>query len=549
MWSEPTRELCVGSVSQILKRKSLGWMSLIQITSQVRLFIGLENRLRVGRVTTKLRTVQYVLEIKRTMILSDFPLYDYQEKVVRGIMRKRKQHGLFLEVGAGKTICCLAYAETHPKIKKVLILCRKDNIKTWRDEVKKWTKSKAMPVMGDTQARLRRIEKFLERDSYTYLVANYDAFRHVTRRDVDDKKYKMENALYDLLVVYAEDFDYVVLDESVELKNARTDRHKDCYEIIKQIPRRAILDGCPNPVNVLDLWGQFKCLDDGRTFGDNFFRFRNKHFVCINSDYNEWQLKQGHLKIIQRKMAKSSIHIKKRDVRDDLPEKIWNQVHPTMVGKQAILYRQMRKWFMVADKDLDLNYNIKHSIVQLQKMHQISNGFIYDKNKKIIEFPCCKDKSFKDMYINELRETPQVVCWAAHIPSVNRMDRILKKLGRKPVVYHGQLTDRQKDSARDGFLSKYYSDFLGQSRSGVGINELSNADHTIFWSNDASLRARVQCEGRIDRDSEVEKLFNTYTDIIASPLEQHITDNLVVKQWSSDNVLSFRTLVDLNNVL
>lgn len=485
----------------------------------------------------------------RSMKLSDFPLYPYQEQVVVEVMRKKKQHGLFLEVGAGKTICCVAYAETHPKIKKVLVFCRKDNIKTWKDEIKKWGGSKAMSVMGNMQSRLRRIEKFLERPHFQYLLINYDAVRHVIRRDSEDKKYKMDNHLYETLEAFASDFDYCVMDESVEIKNARTDRHKDCYDIIKQIPRRAILDGCPNPTNILDLWGQYKCLDDGRTLGDNFFRFRNKYFTCINHDYNEWAVKAGHLDIIKARMAKNSIHIKKKDVRDDLPEKIHSCVYPTMIGKQAKLYRQMRKWFMVADQDLDLNYNIKHSIVQLQKMHQISNGFIYDKNKKAVEFPCCKDASFKNLMLTSHREVPQIVVWADHISSLNKVVSMLNKLGRKPVIYHGGLSDRQKESARDGFLSKHYTDFVGQNRSGIGINELSNADEMIFYSNNASLRAREQCEGRIDRDSEVEKLYNSYTDIVASPLEQHMYDTLSVKKWMSDNVLSFRNLADLNSSL
>lgn len=481
------------------------------------------------------------------MLLTDFPLYPYQETVVREVMRKKKQHGLFLEVGAGKTICCLAYAETHPKIKRVLIFCRKDNIKTWRDEIKKWTKAKSIPVTGTKKARMGRIEKFFNRSDYTYLLINYDAVRHVTRRDGDDKKFKMENEIYDTLEAFAGEFDYVVMDESVELKNARTDRHKDCYNIVKQIPRRALLDGCPNPVNVMDLWGQFKCLDDGRTLGDNYFRFRNKHFTCINPDFNDWLPKQGHLNIIKNKMAKSSIHIKKRDVRDDLPERTWNAVYPTMVGKQANLYRQMRKWFMVADQDLDLNYTIKHSIVQLQKLHQISNGFIYDSKGKAITFPCCKDQSFKNLFETSYRGVAQTVVWADHIYSLENIMRMLTKLGRKPVIYNGRLTDRQKDSAKDGFLSKHYTDFVGQNRSGVGLNELSNAGEMIFYSNNASLRAREQCEGRIDRDSEDEKLFNNYMDIIASPLEQHMCDTLVIKKWASDNVLSFRTLADIKN--
>ena len=125
------------------------------------------------------------------------------------------------------------------------------------------------------------------------------------------------------------------------------------------------------------------------------------------------------------------------------------------------------------------------------------------------------------------------------------MKNLCEKLGRKPVVYHGGMSDRQKDSAKDGFLSKYYTEFIGQARAGVGLNELSNADTTGFWSNDTSLRARTQCEGRIDRDSEVVKEKNTYIDIIASPLEQHAFDNLHIKKWNSDNVLSFRSLADI----
>ena len=169
------------------------------------------------------------------MILADFPPlgtparekgyapYPYQLSVITEVMRKRKQHGLFLEVGAGKTICCLAYNETHPRIKNVLVFCRSDNIKTWRDEIKKWTKSKSISVTGTMGARVRKIEKYLERPHCRYLLINHDAVRHgvtIERGEKKDIKYKKENPVYDLLEAFATDFDYVIMDESVDLKNA-----------------------------------------------------------------------------------------------------------------------------------------------------------------------------------------------------------------------------------------------------------------------------------------------------------------------------------------
>jgi len=61
------------------------------------------------------------------MRLKDFPLWTHQREAVE-LMRKKKRNGLFLEVGCGKT----------------LIICRKDNIKTWIDEIKLWNRGRIL---------------------------------------------------------------------------------------------------------------------------------------------------------------------------------------------------------------------------------------------------------------------------------------------------------------------------------------------------------------------------------------------------------------------
>ncbi len=487
------------------------------------------------------------------MKLKDFPFRPYQKDTITNLMRKERFHALLIEVGGGKSLCIIGYAETHKKIKKVIIFCRKDNIKTWRDEIKKWRGSKYVQVKGTPSLRLHNIMKFFSSNKYKYLIINYDAPKCRSKKidGVGNIKYRkvIENEIYTALMENKHLLDYAVFDESIEIKNGQSDRHRYVYRITKDIDHKAILDGCPVSTSPMDLYGQFLMLDGGRTFGDNFFRFRNKYFQCTNIGYQTWVLKNGGLEAMHTKMAKVAVRIKKRDVRDDLPPQAWQKYHGEMKGKQLKYYKQMAEWFWVDDDDIYIE--TKHTIVQLQKLHQICNGFLYmEKGKPPITFPHPKPEMLRKVLGGELRGKPQLVIWANHLYSLKEIKQVCKTMGRSSIIYHGGLSDKQKESRRDKFLANKVDIFIGQARAGVGLNELANADTTIYWSNAASLRARVQTEGRIDRDSTVVKERNLYLDfVIANSLEQHIYDSIRMKQWSSDSVLNFKSRAEIRKVI
>ena len=94
------------------------------------------------------------------MKLKDFPLMDHQTEAIT-FMRGRMHSALFLEQGTGKTLTGIAYAETHPRIHKTLISCRKDNIKTWKDEVALWTPSEAVGIVGSTDKKMTMLKNRL----------------------------------------------------------------------------------------------------------------------------------------------------------------------------------------------------------------------------------------------------------------------------------------------------------------------------------------------------------------------------------------------------
>jgi len=85
----------------------------------------------------------------------------------------------------------------------------------------------------------------------------------------------------------ASPFNALWIDESTKFKSHDSKRFDLLVDMLPLFKRRHIMTGTPSPRNLLDLWSQMYLLDEGKTLGNNFYKFRKKYFKSEDWDkYN-----------------------------------------------------------------------------------------------------------------------------------------------------------------------------------------------------------------------------------------------------------------------
>lgn len=75
-------------------------------------------------------------------------------------------------------------------------------------------------------------------------------------------------------------FDMVVIDELSSFKNHRAQRFKALAAVLRPLVTRIVgLTGTPAANGLMDLWAQFRMLDEGRRLGRFITHYRNRWFV------------------------------------------------------------------------------------------------------------------------------------------------------------------------------------------------------------------------------------------------------------------------------
>ena len=471
------------------------------------------------------------------MLRSDFPLAPLQERMLDYLDSDPKAK-LFATQGARKTQTVLCHIETHG-FKRPLIICLKDNIKTWSDEMEKWLPNpQYTQVRGTAATKRKRIEAHLKSDTKKYLIMGYDTAKpsslYKDGEIVDGKKNKkMEN----FLRRKANEFDIVVFDESCEISKHTSARFKSLYKIARDIPNRIVMDGDPTAEGLDKVFSQFWMADDGATFGTAYYKFRDVFYHDIGPVFPKWVLRPGAVAKMGKILRTKAFVVTEKDLDKEigLPSRNHEVIYPEMTAEQSMHYKRMKKEFATKVEDLDIE--VSYIMEQITKLRQILGGFIYTKEgtKRLL--------GVKERVLRKLvrrHQSSQIVVWCAYTEEIHIVYDILKHAGRNPVKYYGDVSNKAKDEAKDGFNSGTYSDIVCQGGCGVGLNEFVVADTMIYYSNTDRRRHRSQSEKRVIRPTQKAKSVNVYDIVIPETWDELIYTRLQDKKKTSEQLLNYK---------
>lgn len=436
--------------------------------------------------------------------------------------------GLFYEMGLGKTLIML---EKHKRenIFPVLVVCPPSVVPVWEEEVMKFSYNfSTIKLIGTKHQRLERLE--LDRDMY---IINYEGLRTI------------EN------VLYKKKFNTIILDESHRIKNLGSKQTQICLQLSHNIKNRFILTGTPVTKSPEDVWTQIQFLKPNHL--GNFYAFKNIYVEYRKQRIrkrvkvgNEWTLKVIEIKVpvrfknLSRKYMKKDSTIKPLDeligelcLRKtkeeclDLPEKIYKQVPCGLSKEQEKKYFELKHFLKTEIKGNTLNAASATSIIQ--KLQQICQGFIYDKDRNPTYFKdIAKVKILKD--ILEDLENEKVVILTKYIADIQI---ILDNIKDKKILIYDGSPEQRKNMIKEFQETKEPVILLSnieKIKEGVTLHASNNV---IFYGNTYNYASRKQVEDRIHRLGQTKNCI--YWDLYTqNSIEERVNTILKVKGKIAD---------------
>lgn len=472
--------------------------------------------------------------------MSEIKLWDHQKRAVEKA-RGQKGFALFFEMGTGKTATTIhivrdIYNE-QKRLLRTLVLCPPIVIRNWKKEFQMHSKVKPQNVVCLTGKGIKRLEKIKKTGFHEgkglgrIYIMNYEGL--VVFED-----------LFHMIKVW--DPEIIICDESHKLKNPSSKRSKKTRELADNAFYRYLLTGTPILKSPLDLYAQYRVLDGGKTFGTNFYAFRNTYFYDKNAGmpsqkyFPNWVVREDALEKIKKKMEPTGMSVKKSECLD-LPPLVRQIVHVELGKDQKKAYEEMKKNFITFVSDKACTATL--AMTKALRLQQILSGHLpvgdTEETKEIILFKENPRAEALAELLEDLTPDHKVIVWAVFREDFKVIKKVCEDLKLKYVEVHGGVVDTAKFRNVDQFNNDGDTRvFIGHPGSGgIGIN-LTSASYSIFYSRNFSLEQDLQAEARNYRGgSEVHEKITRIDLVAAGTIDEMILQRLKDKQSFGELIL------------
>lgn len=492
--------------------------------------------------------------------------WEHQKKAVVETTTQ-DSYGFFFEVGAGKTKTAIDASRYKymkaGRLLKTLIVAPPIVLENWKKEIIFHSNINPKDIVilyGTGKQRLAMLERIGTTNKI--IITNYETLTMGSKKD-PKKKTRTSGELFNKLFEWGPEL--FILDESHRCKDQRTARATACIKIADIAPHKFILTGTPVLNSMEDLFAQFRILDGGRTFGKNYFQFRNRYFQDMNAGmpsqkyYPDWKPKRGAAEEINKLVSKRSMHVTKAECLD-LPPLVKKTIEVEMGKEQEKAYNEMRQQLityieteMSAIEELKRQGepNIKAAVAEYAmtkalRLQQIVSGFVNVEEgqgkREAYKFKINPRKDALRELLSDIAPVNKVLVWAVFKENYADIREVCEKLKLDYVEVHGDVTQKNKMLA----VERLQNDpkcrvLIGHPGSGgIGIT-LTAASHSIFYSRSFSLEYEIQAEARNHRGgSEIHDKI-TRIDLVTP----RTIDEQVLKALSQKKAIGIRVLTGM----
>lgn len=451
-----------------------------------------------------------------------------------------------LDVGLGKTYVSIniaRYRIQKDNVEKVLVVCPTSLSENWKQQIKKFSEYDAT-ILHHTN-RKDRIE-VIKNTKTPFDIINYEAL-HLYLEEL------LEN-----------NYDLIIYDESARyIKSPSAQRTKASYAIARNAKFTYLLTGTLIEKRPDDVWAQFYVLNDGKSFSNSYYAFKNYYFFKKKRykrrfnpktkkeelfSWNEWSIRPDRFDVLKEHIFDSCIQYRKREVLEDLPAIRRKEIPVPLDGRIKDIYLEIQDEVIKELKEAIVDnqkINITNVLTKLLRLQQITAGFIKNEDGEEIELSHTPKLDALIEEVNSIVDAEEsVVIWCRFKKSIKLIKERLKKEKIKCITMDGDTKD--KYAAWKGFQTSDIPVFVGQIKAGgIGIElfkvdaDYDKSQYMIFYENDWAPGTREQAEGRIDRIGQNNKV--VYVDIfIEKTIDTRVLEVIRGEKKVADTILDIK---------
>lgn len=440
-------------------------------------------------------------------------LWVHQREEVRKFEDK-DYRALFFEMGTGKTwtaiACWLQKCLLHKQIIPAFIFCPQIMIETWKREMEDLLPvdfaKYIVTLEGSGTQRIKRIQATKEPRIY---ITNIEALSMGAFMEALMKK----------------DLELLIFDESHKLKDPKGVRAKNAIKLADKARYKLILTGSAILNDYIDIWSQFRILNKN-LLGENFFKFRLKHFYNANAGkswltFPAWVVKPESLPFLERVIEENAGVALKKDVMKHLPPLVRKIIYLDLPTELAKSYKEMEKHFVTEVDDKVISADI--AIVKMLRLQQLCSGIIPSEDGEYAYTKTQKPEALREL-LDQICSTGKVIVWANFKACIAEIKAVCDDMGLYYSVIEGGQSNAERQQEVDNFnkTKKVTVCIANQQAGGVGIG-LQAASYMIYYSKDWRLEADIQSEARAHRGgSEIHECITRIDLITKGTIEEDI---------------------------
>ena len=311
----------------------------------------------------------------------------------------------------------------------------------------------------------------------------------------------------------------IVVDESDAYKNPSALRTKNLMKLRKHSLWRRIMSGTPITGAPFDAFAQFNFLDEHILGTSSFYAFKAEYAELLpeSSPLMAAIRQRGARRAPQivargaggrpkyrnldkraRLIEPHSFRVLKSDCLD-LPPKIYKTVFFELTPQQRAVYKKARDECRLAFENEETPFN---KLIAVTKLAQVTSGYyLHPLAEEPVRLEGANPKldALMERISSIVAAGNKAIIWARYRVEIEDICRRLREAGIECVEYHGGIGKAERVEALDAFEHGAAQVFVGnQQAGGTGIT-LVAAAYVVYFSNNFSLRDRLQSEDRAHR--------------------------------------------------
>lgn len=383
------------------------------------------------------------------------------------------------DMGLGKTIQILAFilSQREKKVNNTnLIVVPASLVFNWQREIEKFAPSLKLLIIYGAD----RIKTQLDFSAYEVVLTSYGTL-------LSDVKFLKEYR-----------FNYIILDESQNIKNTDSQRYKAAR--LLQSRNKIVLTGTPIENNTFDLYGQLSFACPGLLGSKEQF----KQIYSVPIDQFKDTKRAAEL---QQKIKPFVLRRTKEQVAKELPDKTEMVIYCEMAKQQREIYESCRteiRDYLMGNPENELTKSSMHILQGITKLRQICNSPAILNKEKYYGNASAK----MDVLMEQIENKSANHNILVFSQFVSMLDLVKEQLAERNIAF-AYLTGGTKN--REEVVNSFQSNadvkvfLISLKAGGVGLN-LTKADYVFLidpWWNPAVENQAIDRAYRIGQQNNV----------------------------------------------